>query len=105
MVTRWLSQEWLDRVVALSADCGEHPGASATMQWVLAGGPAGEVKLHLAVHDGRLVSASLGSDPSAELTLTATWDDARDILSGELDLNAAFMQGRVKVAGDMSKLL
>jgi hypothetical protein len=103
--SEWLSQEWLDQVVDLAANHPEHPGASATMQWVLTGGPNGEVKVHVAVEDGRLAAAAVGPDPGAELTLTSTWDDARQIQAGELDLNAAFMQGRVKVAGNNAKLL
>lgn len=104
-VSAWLSQEWLDQVVALAADHPEHPGATTTLQWVVTGGPQGDVKGHLAIEDGRLVAAAVGADSKAELTLTATWDDGRQIQAGELDLNAAFMQGRVKVAGNNAKLL
>ena len=39
------------------------------------------------------------------MTLTQSYEDAMRIQKGELDANAAFMQGRVKVTGNMAKLL
>jgi putative sterol carrier protein len=33
------------------------------------------------------------------------YDDAAKIQKGEIDTNAAFMQGRMKVTGNMAKLL
>ena len=41
----------------------------------------------------------------AEFTLTSTYDDSVKIAKGELDANAAFMQGRMKVTGNMGKLM
>jgi putative sterol carrier protein len=34
-----------------------------------------------------------------------TYDDAMKVQKGELDANAAFMQGRMKVSGNMAKLM
>ena len=39
------------------------------------------------------------------MTLTTAWADAMAIQKGELDANAAFMQGKVKVTGNMAKVL
>ena len=39
------------------------------------------------------------------MTLTESYEDAMRIQKGELDANAAFMQGRVKVTGNMAKLM
>jgi putative sterol carrier protein len=39
------------------------------------------------------------------VTLTESYEDAMRIQKGELDANAAFMQGRVKVTGNMAKLM
>ena len=46
-----------------------------------------------------------GLKRDAEVTLTQTHEDAMRIQKGELDANAAFMQGRIKVTGNMAKLL
>ena len=37
--------------------------------------------------------------------MSLTWDDSVRIQRGELDATAAVMQGRLKVAGNMAKLL
>ena len=38
-------------------------------------------------------------------TLSTTWDDSVKVAKGELDANAAFMQGRMKVTGNVGKLM
>jgi alkyl sulfatase BDS1-like metallo-beta-lactamase superfamily hydrolase len=102
---KWLSQEWLDESKALAADQPERPGASARMQYVVTGGPDGDVKYYWVLENGKLLESQLGELPDAEVTLTQTYDDAMKIQKGQLDANAAFMQGKVKVTGNMAKLM
>jgi len=104
-VAAYLSQEWLDLHRAEGAQLPERPGASARVQHVVTGTPDGEVRYALAVVDGHLDQVALGDDPSAEVTLLQTYADARQVAEGIVDLNVAFMQGRVKVTGDMGKVL
>lgn len=42
------------------------------------------------------------SDSDADATIKVDWDDFQKINSGELDGTMAFMQGKLKVEGDMS---
>jgi putative sterol carrier protein len=49
--------------------------------------------------------AKLGIDEEAEFTITISYDDSVKVQNGELDANAAFMQGRMKVTGNMGKLM
>jgi putative sterol carrier protein len=54
--------------------------------------------------EGAIVIDAAGAradDSPAEVTLTADADTFRRILSGDLDPTSAFMQGRLKVEGDM----
>jgi putative sterol carrier protein len=37
--------------------------------------------------------------------MTLTYDDSVQVQKGELDPNAAYMQGRMKVAGNLGKLM
>jgi predicted lipid carrier protein YhbT len=104
-VAKYLSQEWLDRQRELGRDLPPEAGASAVVQHVVTGGPDGDVRYVLTVEDGVVTSAVLGADAEADVTLTTTYADSVSILQGELDANAAFMQGRVKVVGEMRRLL
>jgi putative sterol carrier protein len=102
---KWLSQEWLDESKKLAEGQPERPGASARMQYVVTGGPDGDVKYYWVLENGKLNESQLGEMPDPEVTLTQSYEDAKKIQQGELDANAAFMQGRVKVTGNMAKLM
>jgi len=102
---KWLSQEWLDESKKLAESQPERPGASARMQYVVTGGPDGDIKYYWVLENGKLQESQLGEMSDPEVTLTQSYDDAKKIQQGELDANAAFMQGRVKVTGNMAKLM
>ena len=102
---QYLSQEWLDAGRKLAVDQPERPGASARIQWVVTAGPDGDIKYWWRLEDGRLLESELGTLAEADFTITLTYEDSVKIQKDELDANAAFMQGRMKVAGDMGKFL
>jgi hypothetical protein len=104
LVAKYLSEEWFDETRALGADQPERPGASVRVNWVVSS-PGGEIAYHTVAEDGRVVDTGLGPLPDAEVTLTASWADRVRIAGGELDINVAFMQGKVKASGNMAKLL
>jgi len=101
----WLSEEWFSELTRIGAEQPEHPGASARVQFVVTGAKDGDIRYYWVVEDGRVVAAGLGTLEDAELTLTESWEDALATQRGELDPSAAFMQGRIKVSGNMAKLL
>ena len=104
-MSKWLSQEWLDETRKMADGQPERPGASAKMQYVVTGGPEGDVKYYWVLENGKLLESNLGEMADAEVTMTQTYEDAMKIQKGELDANAAFMQGRIKVTGNMAKLM
>ena len=104
-MSKWLSQEWLDENTRLAETQPERPGASARLQYVITGDPSGDIAYYWVVTDGHLVENTLGLLPDAEVTLTESYEDAMAIQKGELDANTAFMQGRIKVTGDVTKLM
>src|ERR1700675_3541127 len=104
-MSKYLSQEWLDQTRVLAEGQPERPGASARMQYVVTGGPDGDVKYYWILENGKLLESALGDAPDADFTMTLTYDDSVKVQNGELDANAAFMQGRMKVAGNMAKLM
>ncbi len=104
-MAKYLSQEWLDEGRALAIDQPERPGATVRMNYVVTGAPQGEVSYYWVLENGKLLEARLGSLEDGEVTLTMAYEDSVKQAKGELDPNAAFMQGRVKVTGNMAKLM
>ena len=104
-MTKWLTQEWLDESKRLAKDQPERQGASARLQYHITDGPNGDIDYYWVVVDGHLVENVLGRLEDAEVTLSETYDDAMRMQKGELDPNAAFMQGKIKVDGDIAKLM
>jgi putative sterol carrier protein len=104
-MAKYLSQEWLDLQKELAQAFPERPGATARMQYVVTGAPEGDVKYVTVIENGTMTENRLGDDADAEFTLTSGYEDSVRVLKGELDANAAFMQGRVKVTGNMGKLM
>jgi alkyl sulfatase BDS1-like metallo-beta-lactamase superfamily hydrolase len=100
-----MTQEWMDEQTRLAQDQPERPGATARMQYVITGGPEGDIKYYWVLEDGHIKENRLGVLDDPELTLTQSYEDALKIQKGELDEQAAFMQGRVKVEGNMAKLM
>jgi putative sterol carrier protein len=104
-MAKWLTQEWLDEGRKLAEGQPERPGASARLQYVVTGAPDGDIRYYWVLENGKLLESKLGELPDPEVTLTQSYEDAMRIQKGELDANAAFMQGRIKVTGNMAKLL
>jgi putative sterol carrier protein len=104
-VAKYLTQEWLDESRELAKDQPERAGASAKMQYVVTGGPDGDVKYYWVLENGKLLESQLGEIADADFTMTSTYDDSVAIAKGTLDANAAFMQGKMKVAGNTGKLM
>lgn len=104
-MAKYLSQEWLDESRTLAEDQPVRPGATARIQYHTTGTPEGDVKYYWVLEDGKLVDSKLGELPDSDFTLTMSYDDAVKVQQGELDPNAAFMQGRMKVTGNMAKLM
>jgi putative sterol carrier protein len=104
-MAKYLTQEWLDETRKLAEGQPERPGASAKMQYVVTGGPEGDIKYYWILENGKLLESQLGELPDVDFTMTLTYDDSVKVQQGELDANAAFMQGRMKVTGNMGKLM
>ncbi len=104
-MSKYLTQEWLDEARKLAESQPERPGASAKMQYVVTGGPDGDIKYYWILENGKLLESQLGELADVDFTMTLTHDDSVKVQQGELDPNAAFMQGRIKVTGNMGKLM
>lgn len=104
-MVKYLSPEWMELFKEMAGAFPETPGATARLQYVVTGGPDGDVRYYHVVDNGRTVEHALGDDPTAEVTLTSSYDDRMKVDKGELDASTAFMQGRVKVTGNIAKVM
>ena len=101
-----LSEDWLALQAKVGGALPERAGATARLQHVVTGAPDGEVVYSLVFRDGRVVDVALGrDDDAADCSFLVTHPDSVLIAKGELDLHAGFMQGRVKMSGDMGRLM
>ena len=104
---QYLTQEWLDAQRELAQEFPERAGATARLQYHVTGTPTGDVHYYWVVENGKLRESAVGDDPDAEITLAMSYEDSVKMQRGELDPNAAFMQGRIKVVpgSNMGKLM
>lgn len=107
-MARFLSAEWVDEMIdALnaSAEVGAAiRGLDVTLQQVVTDAPGGEVRYWTRFADGT-VSGGLGEADGADVTITQDHATAVALSRGELNAQAAFMQGKLSVGGNMAKLL
>jgi putative sterol carrier protein len=75
------------------------PGLEAVIQFKFTGEEAGD--WYADIKDGK-VTVSQGIHPSPKMTLTADSGDYVKIFTGELDGMKAFMDGKLKMAGDLN---
>ncbi len=74
-------------------------GLDAVIQFKFTGAEAGD--WYAVIKDDK-VTVEKGTHPSPKMTLTADSGDYVKIFTGELDGMQAFMQGKLKLAGDLN---
>ncbi len=104
-MAKYLSQEWHDAAKEFAQAFPEKPGATAKMALKVTGGPEGDIDYYQIIENGKVLEQSLGTLPDADFTMVSTWDDSVKIQKGELDANAAFMTGKMKVLGNVGKVM
>jgi SCP-2 sterol transfer family protein len=108
-MAQFLSDEWLAEIRdAMNANPKLTEFASwsyITLEHVATGVPEGGEARHWRRFADGTVDVGPGSPENPDATLTTSYDDAVAINRRELDLQAAFGAGRLKVDGDVTKLL
>lgn len=107
-MAKFLSEEWANEAIAVlngSDDVrGATRGVDLTIQQIITGANGGDAKYWTQISDGA-VTGGLGEAPSADVTISQDYETACAITRNELNPQAAFMQGKLKVTGNMGKLL
>jgi putative sterol carrier protein len=75
------------------------PGLDTVIQYHLSGAEAGDWMI--TIKDGKCVVEE-GNAPSPKMTLSADSQDYKDIITGKMNGMTAFMQGKVKLSGDLN---
>lgn len=105
----FLSTDWL---TDLTNAVNTHDGFQAaianvelTLQFEIPDAPEGaEGRYYMEVTGGRALAAA-GDAPAADCTITNDYATAVAISKGDLNTQMAFMTGKIKVAGNMAKLM
>lgn len=100
-MTRFLSTDFFE---LLARESRHHPvveGADADLDLAVPGAPDGDVVVRLEIRDGHLVAHETDPAQAAPLQLSCPHDLAVELLTRETSVAVAFMQGRLKVNGDM----
>jgi hypothetical protein len=104
-MSKFGSQEWLERYRELGAVLPATAGVTAVVEHVVPGSPDGELRYVVTIVGGQVTGASRGGSEGVDVSLTTKYPDAVEILTGGLDVNAAFISGRMKVTGSTGTLL
>ena len=104
----FLSDEWFAEVQKLVAEHGADAPShqNMVMNLVVTDTPWGDRELHMGAKDGK-AEMGIGLVDDADVTLTTDYGTAKDVfVSGNQQAGMqAFMAGKVKVQGDMTKLM
>jgi putative sterol carrier protein len=107
MGVRFLTEEWTSAAqAAMNADegfvsaIGKH---TARLQQVVTA-PDGEKRYYVKLEDGK-AEVAMGDVDNPDATITQDYDTAKGISTGELSAVAAYMSGKLRVQGDLMKLM
>ena len=103
-MARYLSPEWIDAVASAARDLEGPPDTRLTVQQRVRGGPDGDVSYHVVIEDGK-VAVRGGEAPAPDVTFEQDHETAVAVAQGELAAQAAFMSGRMRVTGDVQRLI
>jgi putative sterol carrier protein len=107
-VSKFLSEQWASEV---TSTLNSHEGfknaigaADLGIQFKTEDGPEGEVNYYLSASGG-VASMAIGDLEDADVTVKQLYDTATAISKGDLNTQTAFMTGKLKVSGDLAKLM
>jgi putative sterol carrier protein len=75
-----------------------------SVQFDVSGAPEGGVTYYLKVADGT-AETELGPLADADVTVSSDYETSQAISRGELNVQMAFMTGKIKVGGNMAKIM
>lgn len=108
MAVTFLTEEWASAITEALNSSDDFKkaatGQQAKLQQVVTDAPNGEVKYYLDLEGGS-ATVALGELDGAEATITQNYDTGKAIDQRELNAQNAFMQGKLKISGNMMKIM
>ncbi len=109
MGVQFLSEEWASAVQdALNSNEQFKSSAgsqTAKVQQVVTGAPDGEVKYWFKLEGGQATLGTGDAPDAVDATITQDYDTAVKLAKNELTGTAAYMSGKLRVSGDLMKLM
>jgi hypothetical protein len=105
---QYLSPDWMQAArLAVAGDAslgGATAGVRLTVEHVAIDGPRGTVRWHITIDDGevRLLEGPAGEP---DIRFTTDYATASRIAAGKLGAQRAFVEGRLRVGGDLTLLI
>ena len=107
-MSKFLSEEWAQEATdALNSHEGFKNAIGAAdlgIQFNTTDTPDGEVDYYLSTSGG-VATMAIGTLEGADVTVKQNYDTAAAIAKGELNTQTAFMTGKLKVSGNLAKLM
>lgn len=107
-MSKFLTEEWAQDVTkALNNHEGFKNaigGADLAIQFETEDAPDGDVNYYLKTSEGT-TNLGIGSLDDPDVTVKQSYDTAVAISKGELNTQTAFMTGKLKVSGNLAKLM
>lgn len=108
MAVKFLTSDWANTV---QESLNNHAGfrtsiatSDLALQFNISGAPDGDIDYYLKTAAG-VAQLALGTLEHADVTIGQTYETARSIFTGDLNTQTAFMTGKLKVAGNLAKLM
>ena len=107
MAVKFLSKEWAEEVKNILQGNEQMKSAAGAMtariQQVITA-PDGESRYWFTIENGQM-DLGLGDIDNPDATITQDYDTAAALSKGELTGTAAYMSGKLRVSGDLMKLM
>jgi putative sterol carrier protein len=107
-MSKFLSEDWAQEATdALNSHEGFKNAIGAAdlgIQFNTTDTPDGEVDYYLSTSGG-VATMAIGTLEGADVTVKQNFDTAAAIAKGELNTQTAFMTGKLKVSGNLAKLM
>lgn len=104
----YLSAAWFEDVNRVARADGElartTAGARVTIQQIVWAGPTGDTRYWVQIDDG-VVEVGSGEAPGADATVAQSFETAVAVSRGDLPVEQALAEGRIRLSGDVSVLL